>query len=90
MASTLALGCQLELDTSIPGACGMRLKETNDNPYEIHNVASTGPGALPPYVVDVNFLITSTELRDRKAKRRRKHSRSRSNGLVELGLKAKK
>ena len=67
----------------------MRLKETNDNPNEIHNVARTEPSALRPYVVDVNFLITATELRDRKANRRRKHSRSRANGFVELGLKAK-
>ena len=67
----------------------MRLKEINDNPNGIHNVARTEPSALRPDVVDVNFLITATELRDRKAKRRRKHSRSRVNGLVELGLKAK-
>jgi hypothetical protein len=75
------------LDTMIPGACGMRLG-TNDSPNQIHNVARIGQDTLDPDVVDVNFLITATELQDRKAKRR-KHSRSRVNRLLKLGLKAK-
>jgi hypothetical protein len=48
---------------------------------------------LPPEAVDVTFLITARELRDRKTKRRRKDNllgRSEAiRRLVELGLKAK-
>jgi hypothetical protein len=53
------------------------------------------PGPLPPQAVDVPFLVTTSELRDRKIKRRRKQDdlpgRSETmRGLVELGLKVKK
>jgi hypothetical protein len=41
------------------------------------------PGALAPQVVDVPFLLTASELRVRKDKRRRER-------LIELGLKAKR
>ena len=52
------------------------------------------PGPLPPQAVDVPFLITASELRDRKNKRRRKQDDlpGRSDAflrLVEIGLKAK-
>jgi hypothetical protein len=50
---------------------------------------------LPPQAVDVPFLITASELRDRKNKRRRKQDDlpgryDAFRRLVELGLKAKK
>jgi hypothetical protein len=48
---------------------------TGDNSNEV-------PGPLAPRIVDVPFLLTASELRDRKYKRRRKR-------LVELGLKVK-
>jgi hypothetical protein len=59
---------------------------TDDHPNE--------PGPLPPQAVDVPFLITASELRDRKNKRRRKQDDlpGRSDAfprLVEIGLKAK-
>jgi hypothetical protein len=52
-------------------------------------------GPFPPQAVDVPFLVTASELRDRKAKRRRKQDdlpgRSEAiRGLVAIGLKAKK
>ena len=60
---------------------------TDDHPNE--------PGPLPPQAVDVPFLITASELRDRKTKRRRKQddlpARSEAiHRMVEIGLKAKK
>jgi hypothetical protein len=53
------------------------------------------PGPLPPQDVDVPFLITASELRDRKNKRRTEARRSTwpldaFPPLVEIGLKAKK
>jgi hypothetical protein len=59
---------------------------TDDHPNE--------PGPLPPQAVDVPFLTTASELRDRKNKRRRKQDdlpgRSEAiRRLVELGLRAK-
>jgi hypothetical protein len=48
---------------------------TGDNSNEV-------PKPLAPQVVDVPFLLTASELRDRKYKRRRER-------LIELGLKAK-
>ena len=67
----------------------------DDNPNEAYDVVRSEPGPLPPQVVDVPFLITASELRDRKAKRRRKQDdlpgRSEAiRRLVELGLKAKR
>jgi hypothetical protein len=56
----------------------MRLKGTDHNPIEIQKLPSSEPSALRPDIVDLNFLITATELRDRKTKRRRKHSRSKA------------
>jgi hypothetical protein len=49
---------------------------------------------IPPQAVDVPFLVTASELRDRKAKRRQKRDdlpgRSEAiRRLVELGLKVK-
>jgi hypothetical protein len=54
----------------------------------------TDDNPIPPQAVDVPFLVTASELRDRKAKRRRKQDdlpgRSEAiRRLVELGLKAK-
>jgi hypothetical protein len=54
---------------------------------------STEP--LRPSAVDVPFLVTASELRDRKAKRRRKQAYEPPprpeaiRGLVELGLRGK-
>jgi hypothetical protein len=52
------------------------------------------PGPLPPQAVDVPFLITASELWDRKNKRRTEARRStrtlqRLPLLVEIGLKTK-
>ena len=54
----------------------------------------TDDNPIPPQAVDLPFLITASELRDRKTKRRRKQAddTSRSEAirrLVEIGLKAK-
>jgi hypothetical protein len=50
-------------------------------------------GEAPSETVDIPFLLTANELRDRKAKRRRKPDdlplRAAAFRLVELGLKAK-
>jgi hypothetical protein len=50
---------------------------TGDNSNEVPRPLA------PPQVVDVPFLLTASELRDRQFKRRRRKR------LVELGLKAK-
>jgi hypothetical protein len=67
---------------------------TDDNPNEAYAVVPDKSGPPPPQAVDVAFLVTASELRDRKTKRRREHDEpSRSEAirrLVELGLKAKK
>jgi hypothetical protein len=61
---------------------------TDDNPNEAYEVV---PGPLPQQTVAVAFLVSASELRDRK--RRRKHDlANRSEAirrLVEFGLKAK-
>jgi hypothetical protein len=67
---------------------------TDDDPNEAYEVVVSAPGRLPPQAVDVPFLVTASELRDRKAKRRRKQADlpSRSEAirrLVELGLRAR-
>jgi len=59
----------------------MRPKSIDNNSHE----ASASP--LSPEGMDVAFLITATELRDRKTKRRRHAEAIRR--LVEIGLKAK-
>ena len=64
-----------------------------DNPNEAYEVVRSEPDPLPPLAVDVTFLISASELRDRKTKRRRKHDLSLRQEairrLVEIGLKAK-
>jgi hypothetical protein len=45
---------------------------TGDNPNEALDVVRIEPGLLLRQVEDSPFLITASELRDRKAKRRRK------------------
>ena len=64
-----------------------------DNPNEAYEVVRSEPASLPPQAVDISFLITASELRDRKTKRRRKHDLSLRQEairrLVEIGLKAK-
>ena len=64
-----------------------------DNPNEAYEVVRSEPDPLPPLAVDVTFLISASELRDRKTKRRRKHDLSLRHEairrLVEIGLKAK-
>ena len=61
---------------------------------DAYAVVRSEPGPLPPQAVDVAFLITASELRDRKTKRRRKGDLPGNSEairrLVELGLKAKK
>ena len=66
-----------------------------DDPSEAYEAVRSEPGPLPPQAVDLPFLVTASELRDRKAKRRRKQDdlpgRSEAiRRLVALGLKAKK
>ena len=62
---------------------------TDSNPGEAYEVARNESGPLPPQAVA--FLITASELRDRKTKRRRKHvlpgGSEAIRGLVEPGLK---
>jgi hypothetical protein len=64
-----------------------------DHPNEAYEVVRGEPDPLPPQAVDVTFLITASELRDRRTKRRRKHdvvlSPEAIRRLVELGLKSK-
>ena len=43
-----------------------------DNSNEAYDVVRSELGPLPLQAVDVPFLITASELRDRKTKRRRK------------------
>jgi hypothetical protein len=67
---------------------------TDDNPNEAYEVVPDKSGPLPPQAVDVAFLVTASELRDRKTKRRRKQDDlpgrpEAIRRLVELGLKAK-
>jgi hypothetical protein len=55
----------------------------------------TDDNPIPPQAVDAPFLVTASELRDRKAKRRRKQDdlpgRSEAHPPpVELGLKVKR
>ena len=55
----------------------------------------TDDNPIPPQAVDAPFLVTASELRDRKAKMRREQedlpARSEAiRRLVELGLKTKK
>jgi hypothetical protein len=53
----------------------------------------TDDNPIPPQAVDLPFLVTASELRDRKTKRRREHDlpgRSEAiRRLFEIGLKAK-
>jgi len=51
---------------------------TDDRPNE--------PGPLPPQAVDVPFLITASELRDRKNKRRTEARRSTLQGDFQSAL----
>jgi hypothetical protein len=46
---------------------------TDDNPNETNEVVRSEPGPVPPQAVDLPFIITASELRDRKTKRRQKH-----------------
>jgi len=39
-----------------------------DNPSEAYEVVRSEPDPLPPLAVDVTFLISASELRDRKTK----------------------
>jgi hypothetical protein len=50
----------------------------------------TDDNPIPPQAIDLPFLITASELRDRKTKRRRKQADDTIRRLVEIGLKAKK
>ena len=43
---------------------------TDNNPNETSEMVGNEPGPLPPRAVDVPFLITASELRDRKKRRR--------------------
>jgi hypothetical protein len=66
----------------------------DDNPNEAFDVARSEPGPLLRQAEDLPFLITASELRDRKAKRRRKQDDlpGRSDAfrwLVELGRAVK-
>lgn len=45
-----------------------------DNPNEGDALVRIEPGPLTPQAVDLSFLITASELRDRKTKRRQKHN----------------
>jgi hypothetical protein len=62
---------------------------TSSNPNEAYEVVRSESGPLPPQ--PVAFLITASELRDRKTKRRRKHDLPGGSEairrLVEPGLK---
>jgi hypothetical protein len=61
-----------------------------DDPNEAYEAVRSEPGPLPPQAVGVPFLITASELRDRKNKRRRKQDDLPGiRRLVELGLKVK-
>jgi hypothetical protein len=65
-----------------------------DNASDVYGLVRCEPAATPQQgVMDSSFVITASELRDRKSRRRRKQIlRSRSESirrLVELGLKAK-
>jgi hypothetical protein len=65
---------------------------TANNLNEAYAVVRSEPDPLPPQAVDVAFLITASELRDRKTKRRRGDLPGNSEAIrriVELGLKAK-
>jgi hypothetical protein len=68
---------------------------SDDDPNEAYEVVRSEPGPLPPQAVDLPFLITASELRDRKIKRRRKQDDlpgrfDAFRRIVEIGLKAKK
>jgi hypothetical protein len=65
-----------------------------DNPNEANALVRMKPGPLTPQAVDVAFLITASELRNRKNKRRQKQGDRPTRAeairrLVEIGLKAK-
>ena len=66
---------------------------TANNLNEAYAVVMSEPDPLPPQAVDAAFLITASELRDRKTKRRRKGDLPGNSEairrIVELGLKAK-
>jgi hypothetical protein len=66
---------------------------TDKCPNEAYEVVRSEAGPLPRQAEDVAFLITASELRDRKTKRRRKDDLlSRFKVIrrpVELGLEAK-
>jgi len=65
---------------------------TDDNPNEASETVGSEPGPLPPKAVDVAFLVTASELRDRKQRRRTHDLPRRSEAtrrLMKLGLKAK-
>jgi hypothetical protein len=67
--------------------------EMTDRSNEAYEVGRSEAGSLPAQAADVAFLITASELRDRKTKRRRRHDlpgRSEdTRRLVELGLKVR-
>lgn len=65
-----------------------------DNPNEADALVRIEPDPLTPQAVDA-FLVTASELRDRKIKRRQKQRDQPTRAeairrLVELGLKVKK
>jgi hypothetical protein len=65
---------------------------TDDNPNEASEMVGSEPGPLTPRAVDVPFLITASELRDRKKRRRTRDLPRRSEAtrrLVKLDLEAK-
>ena len=67
---------------------------TNNNPNKPYNVARTETARLPPQVAGAAFLITASELRERKTKRRRKQDDLPGHPetirrLGEIGLRAK-
>ena len=65
---------------------------TDENPNEASETVGSEPGPLPPQAVDVAFLVTASELRDRNQRRRTHDLPRRSEAtrrLMKLGLKAK-
>jgi hypothetical protein len=66
--------------------------EGHGQELEGQNEGSNESAALPPQPQDECFLVTVSELRDRKTRRRVRHkpaSHIETIQLVELGLKAK-
>ena len=64
----------------------------DDNRNEAY-VMRSGPDSLPPQAIDVTFLITASELRNRKTRRRRRYLLGRSETicrLIEPRLKLKR